>query len=135
MRSLNTFARWLNRKGRTTARHRGCWQLSSRVQTGITAALARRVRETTQVAVGFGLVGASLGLLPFARARFAVLVMVAVVALGVALITPNLTALITTRGTDRRRARRAEHRQRPRPAGGTVLGGVFLGWNMEAPFR
>jgi DHA1 family multidrug resistance protein-like MFS transporter len=113
-----------------------CGLVMATAQTGITAALARRVRETTQVAVGFGLVGASLGLLPFARVRFTVLAMVAMLALGVALITPNVTALITTRGGARTGGALGVQSAANSlgQLGGTVLGGVLLGWNMEAPF-
>ena len=113
-----------------------CGLVMATAQTGITAALARRVRAMAQVAVGFGLVGTSLGLLPMVRATVAVLTMVAVLALGVALITPNLTALITMR--DGARTGSALGVQSAANSlgqlGGTVVGGVLLGWHMEAPY-
>ena len=113
-----------------------CGLVMATGQIGTTAALARRVSEATQIAVGFGLVGASLALLPFARGILPVLAMVAVLALGVALITPNLTALVTTFGGARSGGALGVQSAANSlgQLGGTVLGGVLLGWNMEAPF-
>ena len=118
-----------------------CGLAMATAQTGITAVLARRVRDTAHVAVGFRLVGANIGRLPFARVTADALATAAASALGgtralvVALITPNLTAFIATRVGARSGGALGVQgaANRPGQLGGRVLGRVLLGWHMEAP--
>ena len=115
-----------------------CGLVMALAQVGVTTARARRVLgELTQVAVGFGLVGASLALLPAAGVRTLVLVTVAVLALGLALISPNLAALIATRGSQRRTGSALGVQGAANSLGqvlGTLAGGALLAWRMEAPY-
>ena len=113
-----------------------CGLVMALAQTSAATVLARRIGELPQIAGGFGLVGASLALLPVAGAMPGVLLTVGLLALGVAFIVPNLTALISTQG--RAGTGSALGVQSAANSlgqlGGTLLGGVLLGWRMESPY-
>lgn len=113
-----------------------CGLVMALAQTGLAAVLARRVGEFPQVATGFGLVGASLALLPLARGVATVMLTIGFLAFGVALISPNLSAMIATRGGPAKgRALGAESAANSvGQLSGTMLGAGLLAWNMEAPF-
>lgn len=113
-----------------------CGLVMAIAQTGTAAMFARRVRELPQIAAGFGLVGASLALLPVARATPTVLLIVGTLALGIAFIVPNLTALISTYGGGRTGSALGVQSSANSigQLGGTLLGAVLLGWQMEAPY-
>jgi DHA1 family multidrug resistance protein-like MFS transporter len=65
-------------------------------QGGAVAYLAPRMRAGYQIAAGFVLLGVALAILLWARGMTLVLTIVGLLALGMALITPNLTALAST---------------------------------------
>ena len=113
-----------------------CGLVMALAQTGAATVVARRVGELPQIAAGFGLVGASLALLPVARTTTGVLLTVGALALGVAFVVPNVTTLISTHG--RARTGSALGVQSAANSlgqlGGTLLGGVLLGWRMESPY-
>lgn len=114
-----------------------CGLVMALAQAGATAVLARRVGALAQVAGGFGLVGGSLALLPAARGRVLVLLTVAFLALGLALIVPNLAALIATRSSRQRTGRALGVQSAANSLGqvvGTLAGGALLAWRMEAPY-
>ena len=115
-----------------------CGLVMTIAQIGVTTSLARRAMgELTQVALGFGMVGAGLALLSVARGRVAVLAVVAVLALGLALIAPNLAALIAMRSSRARTGRALGIQSAANSVGlvlGTLAGGGLLAWQMEAPF-
>lgn len=95
-----------------------------------------RVREIYQVGAGFGLMGTSLALLVMARTMFPVFALVGLLALGMALISPNLGALISKRGGSRVGAalgvQNAAHSLGQ--ASGPLLGGVLFIWHRNAPY-
>ena len=105
-------------------------------QAVIASPAGARVGAAVQVALGFGLVGTSLGLLVLPGASAKVLVMVGALALGVALVGPNISALLSVQNEGR--AGTALGRQSTAnglgQAGGAALGGLLLGWKMAAPF-
>ena len=113
-----------------------CGLVMALAQTGFAAVLARRVGELPQVATGFGLVGLSLALLPLSRGVPMVMLAIGALAFGVALIAPNLSALIATRGGPASgRALGVESAANSvGQLAGTLLGGALLGWQMEAPY-
>ena len=113
-----------------------CGFVMAIAQTGFAAVLSRRVGELPQVAAGFGFVGVSLALLPLARGVALVMLTIGILAFGVALITPNLSAMIATRGGPASgRALGVESAANSvGQLGGTLLGGALLGWQMEAPY-
>ena len=79
-----------------------CGLVMAVFQVGAVGFLAGRIREIHQIGAGFGLMGTSIALLVMARPRFPVLALVGLLALGMALISPNLAALISKRGGSRR---------------------------------
>lgn len=105
-------------------------------QAVIASPAGARVSAALQVAIGFGLVGTSLALLVLPGASATVLVMVGAFAFGVALVGPNISALLSVRSEGRAGA--ALGRQGTAnglgQAGGAALGGLLLGWKMDAPF-
>ena len=114
-----------------------CGLVMALAQAGAMPALSRRVGELAQVAIGFGMVGASLALLPAGSGSAAVLLTIAVLALGLALIAPNLAALIATRSSHRRTGSALGAQSAANSLGqviGTLVGGALLAWQMEAPY-
>jgi len=113
-----------------------CGVVMAVAQAGAAAFLARRVNELAQVAVGFGLVAAALALMPSTRSTPAVLTSVGILALGIALISPNIASLISARGGGRAGAAFGAQSAANSlgQVGGTLAGGALLAWEMEAPF-
>ena len=67
-------------------------------QVGAAGFLAGRISEIYQIGAGFGLMGTGIALLATARTTLFVFAFVALLALGMAFIAPNLAALISKRG-------------------------------------
>ena len=113
-----------------------CGSVMSVAQLGVGSAAAARVGPWPQVAVGFGLVGASLALLVSSQGTGVVLAVVAALALGIALVTPNLATLITLRGGSRTGAALGAQATANGigQTGGAAVGGLLLAWKMHAPF-
>ena len=113
-----------------------CGLVMSVAQLGVAAAFAQRVGAWPQIAVGFGLVGASLALLLVSQRTVIVLLMVATLALGLALVSPNVATLITLRGGSRTGAALGAQGTANGlgQTSGAVLGGMLLAWKMHAPF-
>ncbi len=103
---------------------------------GPAAFATTRVREIYQIGAGFGLMGTSLALLVMARTMFPVFALVGLLALGMALISPNLGALISKRGGTRVGAalgvQNAAHSLGQ--ASGPLVGGVLFIWQRNAPY-
>ena len=113
-----------------------CGLVMALSQTGTVVLLSRYVSESLQMAAGFTVMGLSLAALLTTRTTPAILATVAALALGTALISPNLTALISKRGEGRAGAALgAQNAANSLGQLGGVLGGtVLFGWNMGAPF-
>jgi DHA1 family multidrug resistance protein-like MFS transporter len=113
-----------------------CGLVMSVAQLGVASAFAQGVGPWPQVAVGFSLVGTSLAMLVLAQGTVAVLLMVATLAVGVALVSPNVAALITVRGGSRSGAALGAQGTANGlgQTSGAVLGGLLLAWKMDAPF-
>ena len=113
-----------------------CGLVMSIAQLGVASPFAARVGPWPQVAVGFALIGTSLALLVLSRGTIVVLSMVAALALGVALISPNVTSLITLRPGSRTGAALGAQATANGigQTGGAALGGMLLAWKMHAPF-
>lgn len=113
-----------------------CGLVMSVAQLGVASAFAKRVGPLPQMAAGFALVGASLALLVFAEGPTVILLMVAALAFGVALVAPNVAALITLHAGSRTGAAvgaQGTANGLGQTAGAT-LGGMLLAWKMDAPF-
>jgi DHA1 family multidrug resistance protein-like MFS transporter len=114
-----------------------CGLVMTIFQVGAVGVLAGRIREIYQIGAGFGLMGASLALLVTARNASSVFALVGLLALGMALISPNLAALISKRGGSRRAGAALGVQNAANSlgqAGGPLLGSALLIWQMNAPY-
>jgi DHA1 family multidrug resistance protein-like MFS transporter len=114
-----------------------CGLVMAVFQVGAVGFLAGRIREIYQIGAGFGLMGTSLALLVTARTTFSVFALVALLAFGMALISPNLAALISKRGGSRRAGAALGVLNAANSLGqtsGPLLGGALFIWQMNAPF-
>ena len=98
--------------------------------------LSRYVGAITQVALGFALMGSGIFLLLTARSLPIVLGVVGILAFGMALITPNLAALISERGSQHTgRVLGIQNAANSLgQVGGSMLGGVLFAWQVSAPY-
>jgi DHA1 family multidrug resistance protein-like MFS transporter len=89
-----------------------------------------------QIALGFVLMGAALAVLLFARSTSLILTIVGLLALGMALITPNLTAL-TSKGQKQQTGAALGLRNAANSLGqaaGPAVGGLLFALNMRAAY-
>jgi DHA1 family multidrug resistance protein-like MFS transporter len=98
--------------------------------------LSGRVNELVQLAVGFVVMGIGITLLLLPRSLPGVLGMVTILAMGMALISPNLSALISDWGGKRAGAALGLQSAANSlgQAGGPVAGGLLFVWHANAPF-
>ncbi len=98
--------------------------------------LSRYVSAIAQVALGFALMGSGIFLLLMARSLPIVLGVVGILAFGMALITPNLTALISKRGGQHTGTVLGIQNAANSlgQVGGSMLGGVLFAWQVSAPY-
>jgi len=114
-----------------------CGLVMAVFQVGASGFLAGRVAELTQIGMGFALMGTSLAVLMRPRGMVSVLALVGVLALGMALISPNLAALISTRGGSRRAGTALGAQNAANSLGqasGPLVGGALFIWQMNAPY-
>ena len=105
-------------------------------QTGLAALLASRVNELRQVAAGFALTGLGLALMLTVYSLPAVLATVAIIALGNAILAPNLAAMVSRRGASATGAVLGTQSAVGSlgQLGGTLAGALLFSWNMTLPF-
>ncbi len=98
--------------------------------------LSRRMEARPQIAAGFGLMGGGILLLLWWHAMPLVLSAVFVLALGMALIAPNLAALTSSRGGSHAGAALGMQSAANSlgQVGGPLLGGVLFAWQAQAPY-
>ncbi|MEG5063071.1 MFS transporter [Microcoleus sp. B3-A4] len=98
--------------------------------------LSRYMNEIAQVALGFALMGSGIFLLLMARSLPIVLGVVAILAFGMALITPNVAALISKRGGQHTGTVLGIQNAANSlgQVGGSMLGGVLFAWQVNAPY-
>ncbi|MEG4334770.1 hypothetical protein QUB40_22955 [Microcoleus sp. AT9_A2] len=98
--------------------------------------LSRYMNEIAQVALGFALMGSGIFLLLMARSLPIVLGVVAILAFGMALITPNVAALISKRGGQHTGTVLGIQNAANSlgQVGGSMLGGVLFAWQVSAPY-
>jgi MFS transporter, DHA1 family, multidrug resistance protein len=114
-----------------------CGLVMAVFQVGASGLLAGRVAELTQIGMGFALMGTSLAVLMMPRGMVSILALVGVLALGMALIAPNLAALISTRGGSRRAGTALGAQNAANSLGqasGPLVGGALFIWQMNAPY-
>jgi len=114
-----------------------CGLVMAVFQLGASGLLVGRITELSQIGIGLALMGIGLALLMVPRGMSWVLSLVGLLALGMALVTPNLATLISTRG-GRRRAGTALGAQNAvnslGQASGPLVGGALFTWQMNAPY-
>jgi MFS family permease len=103
------------------------------VATGV---LSRYVRQSGQLAGGFALMGTSLMLLLLPRSMALVLAIIGLFALGMAFITPNLSASISTLGEPYTGSALGMQNAANSlgQVSGPLLGAALLNWNSSAPY-
>ena len=114
-----------------------CGLVMALFQFGATGVLARYVSEVGQIATGFFLMGASLTVLMVPRRMVFVLALVGLLALGMALIAPNLAARIATVGGGRRVGTALGAQNAANSVGqgaGPLVGGALFVWQMNLPY-
>ena len=98
--------------------------------------LAGRIREIYQIGLGFGLMGTGLALLVMARSKVLIFALVGLLALGMALISPNLAALVSKGGGSRRVGAALGFQNAANSlgqAGGPLVGSALFIWQVDAP--
>ena len=114
-----------------------CGLVMTVFQAGAVGFLAGRISEIYQIGAGFGLMGTGIALLATARTTFFVFAFVALLALGMAFIAPNLAALISKRGGEQQAGASLGVQNAANSlgqAGGPLLGGVLFIWQINAPY-
>jgi len=114
-----------------------CGLVMAIFQAGAAGLLSGHVSESQQIGAGFGLMGASLILIIMAHSLSFVFVLVGLVALGMALISPNLAALISKRGGSSSAGAALGMQNAANSFGqatGPLLGAALFVWRMRAPY-
>ena len=114
-----------------------CGLVMTVFQAGAVGFLAGRISEIYQIGAGFGLMGTGIALLATARTTFFVFAFVALLALGMAFIAPNVAALISKRGGEQQAGVSLGIQNAANSlgqAGGPLLGGVLFIWQINAPY-
>ncbi len=114
-----------------------CGLVMAIFQIGAIGFFAGRISEIYQIGAGFGLMGTGIALLATARTKFFVFAFVALLALGMAFITPNLAALISKRGGDQQVGASLGVQNAANSLGqaaGPLLGGMLFIWQINAPY-
>jgi DHA1 family multidrug resistance protein-like MFS transporter len=114
-----------------------CGLVMAVFQVGAVRVLGGRLGELGRIGLGFGVAGAGLVLLVTALSKGLVFTAVGLLALGMAFISPNLSALISKRG-GRLHVGRALGAQNAAnslgQASGPLLGSGLLLWQRNAPY-
>ena len=114
-----------------------CGLVMAVFQIGASGFLAGRIGAMGQIGMGLALMGTSLAVLMMPRRMLSVLAVVGVLALGMALISPNLSALISTRGGSRRAGTALGAQNAANNLGqasGPLVGGALFVWQMNAAY-
>ena len=114
-----------------------CGLVMTVFQVGAASLLAGRIQEMSQIGAGLGLMGISLGLVVIVHAAPLLFALVALLALGMSLVSPNLAALIS-RGGGGRRVGAALGAQNAAnslgQASGPLIGGALFAWRINSPY-
>lgn len=114
-----------------------CGLVMTVFQAGAVGFLAGKIDEIIQIGTGFALMGMGIALLATAQTKFFIFAFVAQLALGMALIAPNLAALISKRGGERQAGASLGIQNTANSLGqaaGPLLGGVLFIWQTNAPY-
>lgn len=113
-----------------------CGFVMAVLQLLVVGSLARLVPQLVQVAAGFALMGVGVFALVTTRAFPLVLALIGVLAVGTALVIPNLSALVSS-GSFGRAGAALGLKSSASSLGqfaGPLIGGILLGWQASSPF-
>lgn len=114
-----------------------CGLVMAIFQTIMVGYVTRHISEIYQIAAGFVLMGLSLALLVFTQTTVMIFTLVGILAFGMALIAPNLSALISKR-VNRSNTGAALGVQSVATnlgqTGGPILGGILFTLSIDMPF-
>ena len=122
--------------GQTTAVFVVCGVVMAVLQALVVGPLSRVVGARRQAAAGFAFMGAGIGALVVARSFPTVLGAVVVLALGTALVVPNLSSLVAS-GSGGQFGSALGLKNSASSLGqflGPLVGGAMLGWRATSPF-
>jgi DHA1 family multidrug resistance protein-like MFS transporter len=114
-----------------------CGLVMTVFQAGAVGFLAGKISEMIQVTAGFILMGAGIALLAIAPTKLFVFAFVALLALGMAFIAPNVSALVSKRGGEQEAGASLGVQNAANSLGqasGPLLGGVLFIWQVNAPY-
>lgn len=114
-----------------------CGLVMTVFQAGAVGFLAGKISEMIQIGAGFALMGSGIALLATAQTKLFIFAFVALLALGMAFIAPNLAALVSRRGGDGQAGASLGIQNAVNSlgqAGGPMLGGVLFIWQINAPY-
>ena len=114
-----------------------CGLVMTLAQAGAVGLLSKRVSEMAQVGVGFALMGAGIALLATAQSILFVFAFVALLSLGMALIAPNVFALVSKGGGEARAGASIGVQSAANSLGqavGPLLAGALFIWQVNAPY-
>jgi len=114
-----------------------CGLVMTIFQAGAVGFLAGKTSEMIQIGVGFALMGAGIVLLATAQTKLLIFSFVALLSLGMAFISPNLSALVSKRGGDQQAGASLGVQNAANSlgqVGGPLLGGVLFIWQTNAPY-
>ena len=114
-----------------------CGLVMTVFQAGAVGFLAGKISEMIQIGAGFALMGTGIALLATAQTKFFIFAFVALLALGMAFIAPNLAALVSKRGRDEQAGASLGIQNASNSLGqsvGPLLGGLLFIWQINAPY-
>lgn len=114
-----------------------CGLVMTVVQAGAAGLFAGKISEMARIAAGFALMGIGIALVTTAQTKVFVFAFVALLSLGMALVAPNLAALVSKRGGARRAGASLGVQIAASSLGqaiGPVAGGALFIWQRNAPY-
>lgn len=114
-----------------------CGLVMTVFQAGAVGFLAGKISEMIQIGAGFALMGTGIALLATAQTKFLVFTFVALLALGMAFIAPNLSTLVSKRGGEGQAGVSLGIQNAANSLGqsvGPLLGGLLFIWQPNAPY-
>lgn len=114
-----------------------CGLVMAVFQAGAVGFLAGKVGEMVQIGAGFALMGTGIALITTTQTKVLMFVFVALLALGMALVAPNLAALVSKRGGEGQAGASLGVQNAANSLGqaiGPVVGGALFIWQINAPY-
>ncbi len=114
-----------------------CGLVMTVFQAGAVGFLAGKISELIQIGVGFALMGSGIAFLAMAQTRMFIFAFVALLALGMAFIAPNVSALVSKRGGEGQAGASLGIQNAANSlgqTGGPILGGALFMWQINAPY-